>query len=163
MSFVDWARATDYATWIRESDYAYPVLQVTHIAGIALLAGGVLMTNLRLLGVGRNGVPPSVALQHVLPISWIGFALVAITGAHMAFSFLDVFSINPVLGLKLTLLALAGVNALWFHRRIAANIAQWDAAHAPPAAARAAAWISIGLWVGMIACGKLLAYIGGKD
>jgi hypothetical protein len=57
------------------------------------------------------------------------------------------------------LLVAAGLNALAFHRGAFRSVAGWETGHAVPATARAAAVLSLVLWVGVIAAGRLLAYL----
>jgi hypothetical protein len=54
---------------------------------------------------------------------------------------------------------LAGLNALAFHRGAFRSVDRWDAGSTAPAAARAAAVLSLALWIGVIAAGRLLAYL----
>jgi hypothetical protein len=66
---------------------------------------------------------------------------------------------NRVFGLKLLLLALAGLNAARFHRGVFRSVRDWDTGRTAPPAARAAALASLVLWTGVITCGRLLAYV----
>jgi len=52
----------------------------------------------------------------------------------------------------------AGINAAVFHAGVFRGAARWDVDVMPPAAARAAAALSLLLWISVIACGRLLAY-----
>jgi hypothetical protein len=63
---------------------------------------------------------------------------------------------NQVFLLKLALVAVAGLNALGFHLGVYRSAATWDAG--TPALARVHAVASLGLWIGVICCGRLLAY-----
>jgi hypothetical protein len=55
-------------------------------------------------------------------------------------------------------LVLAGFNAAIFHLRPFREVAGWDREALAPWTARLAACLSLGLWTGVIACGRLLAY-----
>jgi hypothetical protein len=48
---------------------------------------------------------------------------------------------------------------LLFHRGTFRSVAGWEADTTVPVRARAAAIASLVLWVGVIACGRLLAYL----
>ena len=65
---------------------------------------------------------------------------------------------NPLFLLKLTLIALAGVNALVFHVGVYRSVATWETTHPAPSLARMQASLSLLLWVAVIACGRMLAY-----
>src|SRR5262249_32924487 len=68
------------------------------------------------------------------------------------------FAGNPAFRLKLLLLVLATLNAALFHLRPFRQVAGWDHGTRTPLAARVAAGLSLMLWTGVIACGRLLAY-----
>jgi len=68
------------------------------------------------------------------------------------------FAGNPAFKLKLLFLVLAALNAALFHLRPFKQVAGWDQGTRAPLAARVAACLSIVLWTGVIACGRLLAY-----
>ena len=61
--------------------------------------------------------------------------------------------------MKLLLIVAAGLNAWVFHRWPFRSVARWDREVPAPPRARAAALLSIGLWLSVIACGRLLAYL----
>ena len=111
MTWVDWLQQTAYATQIRESQYIYPLMQCVHIVGLGLFAGGVLMTDLRIAGMGRS-VPLVAFGRHAMSAAWVGLVLVLLTGIHMAGAFIQVFAVSTVMQLKLTAVCLVIVNAV---------------------------------------------------
>ena len=66
---------------------------------------------------------------------------------------------NPVFVLKLSLIGLAGVNAAVFHTGVYRSAGNWDIDVLPPPLTRAAGAFSLLVWVSVIACGRLLAYL----
>jgi hypothetical protein len=58
-----------------------------------------------------------------------------------------------------TVVAFAGVNAAIFHRFTARSLKNWDVDIKPPPAAAIAGVCSILLWLGVIAGGRLIAYV----
>jgi hypothetical protein len=61
--------------------------------------------------------------------------------------------------LKLSLIFGAGLNAAVFHMGPYRTVGQWDTAIATPAAAKFHAMVSLLIWMGVISCGRLLAYL----
>jgi hypothetical protein len=61
------------------------------------------------------------------------------------------------------LLALAGLNALIFHRTIYRDAAAWDPASVAPFRARLAGLLSLVFWIAIIAAGRAIAYAPGYD
>jgi hypothetical protein len=142
---------------MRQWLWLYPAVEVVHIAGIALLVGSILILDLRLLGFSR-ALPVRRLAAHILPWSAASFALIVPSGLAMFVAHAGELMANPVFPVKICLILLAGANAGVFHAGVFRRAAQWDVDVMPPIAARAAAGVSLLLWVSVIACGRLLAY-----
>ncbi|SRR5260370_23992997 len=65
---------------LRNSKYAVPVIQSFHLFGITLLLGGMVILNLRLLGIGFVQVPMGVLARQVW--RWVigGLLLAIVSG-----------------------------------------------------------------------------------
>lgn len=157
-AWLVWLESTAFAAAMRQWLWLYPIVEIIHITGIALLVGSVAMLDLRVLGLSR-ALPVRRLARHLLPWSLVGFATVACSGSMMFTAHATEFWANPAFMVKLTLIVLAGLNALWFHFGPYADADRWDTAAAATAPARAAAALSLALWVGVISCGRLLAYL----
>jgi hypothetical protein len=154
----EWAEATAVALFIKDSVWAYPILETVHLIGLGLVFGGIFAFDLRVLGVNSD-LPASRMHRHLLPWVWTGFALNAASGLLMLSSDAVEFSTNPALAAKLALLAAAGVNAAIFQFRFAPGMMSWDRNTRAPAAAQANASLSIALWIAIIIAGRLMAYV----
>jgi hypothetical protein len=60
---------------------------------------------------------------------------------------------------KLCLIFAAGINAAAFHVGAYRSVDRWDSGAATPALAKIHALLSLSIWMGVIACGRLLAYL----
>ena len=116
------------------------------------------MFDLRLLGMSRR-IPVSDLARHLLPWSRIGLLLVVPSGLAMFSAHATEWIANPAFWVKLSLIALAGLNAWTFHRGAFRSVTAWDRNASAPGAARASALASLLLWIGVISCGRLLAYL----
>ncbi len=150
--------ATSLSVYLRESTWAYPILEIVHIIGIALVFGSILAYDLRILGRHRS-LPIDTLGQHLLPWVWTGFLLNATSGLLLFISNPVEFAANPALQFKLALIALAGLNAAYFQWRIAPAVKTWNTIARAPIAARMSALLSIVLWLSVIAAGRLMAYV----
>jgi hypothetical protein len=157
MAPMGYIEATALGEVMRKSLWLYPAVEIAHLTGIALLVGSIAVLDLRLLGLSRS-IPVRRFAAHVLPWSMASFALILPSGLAMFVAHASDFIGNPVFLLKLSLILTAGVNAAVFHVGVYRGAAAWDADQTPPPAARAAAALSLVLWVSVIACGRLLAY-----
>lgn len=142
---------------MRQWLWLYPSVEIVHIVGIALLVGSIAILDLRLLGLSRSLSVRRLA-AHILPWSIAGFALIVPSGLAMFVAHAGDLIANPVFAVKISLILVAGANAGVLHAGALRGAAQWDIDAMPPLAARAAAAVSLLLWVSVIACGRLLAY-----
>jgi hypothetical protein len=157
-ALLAWLESTAFAAAMRQWLWLYPIVEIAHITGIALLVGSIAMFDLRVLGLSRT-LPVRALARHLLPWTWAGFAIIAATGAMMFTAHATEFWSNPAFAVKLALIGLAGANALWFHVGVYGGARRWDTGTVAPVPAKAAAALSLALWVGVISCGRLLAYL----
>lgn len=157
-AWLVWLESTALAGAMRQWLWLYPAVEILHIAGIVLLAGAAAMFDLRLLGFSRT-LPVSAMARHLLPWARAGLGVLAVTGALMFSAHATEFAANPAFQLKLALIVGACLNATIFHRWPFRAVGSWDVGAAAPPAARGAAVASLALWAGVIACGRLLAYL----
>ena len=150
--------AMPIAVAMRQELWLYPAVEIAHIAGFVVLVGSITVVDLRLLGLGRT-LSVRALTRHVVPWSAAAFVLIVPAGLLMFAAHASDFADNRAFQVKLALILLAGVNAAFFHLRSYRSVDAWDRDVAPPAAARAHAALSLALWFGVIACGRLLAYV----
>lgn len=150
--------ATGVARFMRESLFAYPVAETVHIAGLALLFGSIAIVDVRLLGLGQR-IPLASLVRFAIPWSLAGFAAAALSGSLMLAAHAEEFLTLPLFWLKMTLIVTAGANALLLHRGALRDGPRLDAMSSTPARLKTAAVISLALWLGVIACGRMLAYL----
>jgi len=142
---------------MRQSLWLYPIVEIVHLTGIALLVGSIAILDLRLLGLTRS-LPVRRLASHILPWTAASFLLIVPSGLSMFVAHAGDFIQSPVFVLKICLILTAGVNAAVFHAGVFRGAADWDVNRPSPAAARVSAALSLLLWISVIACGRLLAY-----
>ena len=157
-AWLVWLETTAVADAMRKWLWLYPIVEIVHIVGFVVLVGGAIMFDLRLLGVSP-GLRVSAMAQHHLPWARAALVLVVPSGILMFMAHATEFAANPAFQLKLMFLVAAGLNALFFHRGAFRSVGQWESDAAVPPRARAAAVVSIALWLGVISAGRLLAYL----
>ena len=134
---------------LRSTPWAYPALEVVHIVGIALLLGNLVALEARVLG--RAAVLPVQGLARLsLTLALSGFALAAASGSLMFATQPAELLANPVFLAKMSLLLVAGANALWFHGR--RSLAKLDLL------ARVQMLSSTAIWLAVVFCGRWIAY-----
>lgn len=157
VGWTGWLEATAPAMAMRQSLWLYPIVEILHIIGFVVLVGSAAMFDLRLLGLSRQ-LPVTGMERHLLPWARASLLVILPTGGLMFIAHATEFAGNPAFRLKLLFLVLAGLNAAIFHLRPFREVAGWDREAPAPLPARLAAFLSLGLRTGVIACGRLLAY-----
>jgi hypothetical protein len=143
---------------VRNAEYLYPVLEATHILGIALLVGPAFAFDVRLLGAGQRVLSVTTAARYLLPVSHIGFIIAVTTGIALLSSQATTVAGTGAAPWKLGLLIVACLNVPVFHYGIYRRVNEWTDAAVTPVAARIAAAVSVIAWTGVIFAGRLLAY-----
>lgn len=158
LQFCAWLQDTPASTAIRESTAFWPILEGSHLLGMALMMAPVMMYDFRLIGVKWKADPVSKVKWSFLPVTFFGFALMFVTGAILFWSEPLKCYKSGYFRIKVVALILAGLNALVFHSTIDRTTAKWDMASPPPFRARIAGIMSLTLWAAVIFAGRYTAY-----
>jgi hypothetical protein len=157
-AILKWLEDTSVATSIRQSLYVFPLLESTHVLGLALVFGTIAVIDLRLLGVASSHRPFRRVASDIFQWTWAAFALTAITGALMFITNAGVYYHNGYFRAKMALLALAGLNMAIFELTAGRSVAKWDEAPAAPRAGKAAAVASLAIWIAVICMGRIIGF-----
>jgi hypothetical protein len=155
--FLGWLEATPLALAMRSSLWLYPIVEIFHIVGFVMLVGTIAMFDLRVLGWSRF-LPVHGLGRHLLPWSAASLLLIIPAGLMMFSAHPHDFIGNRIFLLKLTLIAVAGLNALVFHLGVYRSVGAWNADVFAPVPAQLHALASLAIWIAVICCGRLLAY-----
>jgi hypothetical protein len=146
---LKWIQETDFFSFIRTSTYAYPVILSLHMVALAFFGGLVLVTDLRLLGLGMRSYSISEVVNGLRRPKRFGLAFAAICGVLMFGAKAEQYSNNPWFWTKIMLLVLIAVNYLLFRRGV------YDAAPQQlNGRARLAGGLSLLLWTGVACAGR---------
>ena len=163
LSFCQWLEKTPAAAVMRDSLWTFDITETIHTLGIILVAGTIMLVDLRLLGLGLRREPVSHVVSRVVPWTLSGFGLMFLTGGWLFSAEATKLYHSPAFRIKMVLLSLAGLNALIFHLTIYRRSAEWDGMPVAPMRARLAGLASLVLWIGIIAAGRSIAYGPGYD
>jgi hypothetical protein len=159
LAFTQWLQSTDFFTAIRESWYVYPAIMSTHLAGIALFGGMVLVVDLKLLGLIMRRRSVSDVVNQLRPLKWTGLALIATCGILMFGSKAEEYYYNAFFRAKMTVLSLILLHNLVFRHSVYSKVAEYDKTGMVPGRAKLAASLSLLLWGCMVICGRGIGYI----
>lgn len=135
---------------IELSSWGYPVLEIVHILGIAMLLGNLVLLELRVFGLGKN-LPVADLARLSLGLAALGFSLAALSGVLMFGTRPAELLSNRAFTLKMVLLFTAACNAGLFHARQSLEKLDFTA--------RALMVVSTLIWVAVVTCGRWIAYL----
>ncbi|PLX37106.1 MAG: hypothetical protein C0606_11395 [Hyphomicrobiales bacterium] len=148
---------SDFARALRETMLFYPIINTLHIFGIALLFGAIASFDIAV--IARR---PADRLAHLkaqcIPLAGVGLVLAIVTGVTLFIARAQHYAAHPVMLAKFALLAIGLINIALLHgsRNYRALDTSLDAEGSPRL--RAAAWISLLCWIGVIIAGRFVAY-----
>jgi uncharacterized membrane protein len=145
------------STAIRDTFWIIPTIQSVHILAIATLIGSVLVTDLRLAGILAVDESPQTIASRYMTWLWAALAILLATGLVMVMGEPDRVLSNQIFWLKMTLVLTATLLTLLF--RLPLLRAGFSLEHAYWArATKPLAWLSLFVWIGVIFCGRWIAY-----
>jgi hypothetical protein len=161
-SVMSWMNSSGLPDVMNAYSWLWPVMEMLHFVGMALLIGTVGLLDLRLLGLAK-ALPPA-PFQRLVPWGLFGFGINAITGvlfiAGNRFAPVE-YGENIAFQLKLLFMLLAAVNATAFYvTGVARRVEALGPGDNAPASAKLIAATGLSLWVGVICFGRLLPYLG---
>ena len=156
--WCQWLQHTRFATEISESDWLFPLIEGTHILTLPLSVGMIVILDLRLLGIAFCDPPGMKLILNLMRWCKFGFAVMFLTGGLLFVTQAGKAYSNPFFRTKLIFLLLAGINAVAYQKLFFPNMARWDSSSGAPAGAKLCAGFSLLLWIGVIVCGRTMAY-----
>jgi len=130
--------------------WAYPMLEVVHVIGVALILGNLVLLELRVFG-WASALPIEPLARLSLGLVGLGFGLAVVTGLLMFGTQPGELLANRVFTVKMALIMLAGCNAGWFHARRSLQLHDTTA--------RVSMLLSTMIWILVITCGRWIAYV----
>ena len=157
--FLGWLEASAVDQAMRGSGvWAYGVINLTHILGVATLFGSVLVLDLRLLGLWRS-VPLAAIAAPTVPLAACGFVVAALSGIALITTNATEYAGNPFLLIKFPAIALGLLNIgvlrflpAWRARRVR------EPSPRERAQLAAAGGVSLACWLTAISAGRMIGY-----
>ena len=157
-SILDWLQQTSLAIHIRDSLFAFPLIESTHVIGLTLVFGTIAIIDLRLLGQASTNRSFQRLAADILKWTWVAFAVSAATGSLMFITNAAVYYHNAYFRAKIALLFLAVINMLVFELTTRRTVAQWDRDASAPPLGRAVAAVSLVIWISVIVTGRMIGF-----
>jgi hypothetical protein len=157
-NFTAWLEGSALGVWTRESPsiWAYPTVLTLHTVGLGMLVGANAVIDFRLLGFAPR--LPLLSLVPLYRFMWAGFVINAVTGVVLFVGNATTKATQPVFYIKLSLIAVALVITAAIRKSVERDPTLPDTDGGGASAARLAA-LSLVMWTGAIAAGRLMAYL----
>jgi hypothetical protein len=149
LPFFEWVESTGISTGIRESFWIFAFVQALHLVTLTMLAGSILLVDLRLLGRGVTEQPVKVVARDAQPWLFAGLFGMLLTGMPQFISAATKEYTSPFFRVKMGLLFLALLFTFTLRRKVAL-------ADDPPAWGKIVGIVSIGLWSSVAVFGRLI-------
>jgi hypothetical protein len=148
-----------WGAWARDTPGVFYACESLHFVGLSFLLGALLLVDLRLIGLWRS--LPIAGVFAWIKLALVGFLINVMTGFVMFCADPYNYWTTSMFHIKLILLALAGLNLVWFmaaERKRA--LALPDGADAT-VSTKISAVLSLTLWIAIIIAGRLLPSFEG--
>ena len=146
-------------TWVgssvRESLWAFPVIEAFHVLGLGMIGGAVLVVDMRLLGIGMTGQPITRLIRQVRPWLIAAVAMMLATGIPLFLSEAVKCYYNTSFWVKMISLPFAVAFTFQIRRRIVkAGIEEVSGR------TRLIGIVSLTLWFVVAAAGRWIGFSG---
>ena len=156
-----WIQSTWLSEVARKSDWVFTTMETVHFMGLSLLLGSMAILDLRILGVLKR-IPVS-RLFALIPLAIIGFTIQFLSGVTMFSAEPSKYWGNIGFKIKMALILLAGLNALWFWIFEHGDLKKATPQAAIQPSAKVVAALSIAIWLLVLTFGRIIAYLDGFE
>ncbi len=154
--FAQWSEATPLGKMIRNSEYAFPMIEFVHLAGLAVIGGAVLIVDMRMLGFGLKKTSVAQLARDAQP--WVTGSLIVmlVTGISLYASEATKCYASVAFWIKMVSLLLAMIFTYTIKRRVAAG----DERTVSIGVTKIVGAMSLVLWFGVAWGGRWIGFGG---
>jgi hypothetical protein len=151
--------ALPLAEAIRISVWWFPAVETVHVLAIVFVLGSIARVDLRLIGAISRDRPITHVSSEMLPWTWASFVVAAMSGSALFMARAVHYVDTIYFDLKMVLVIVAGVNMLTFEFVTKKTVMHWDREARPPGHVRFAGAMSLVLWIGVVATGRIIGFV----
>jgi hypothetical protein len=152
LPFFEWCQSSGLIVAMRGSRWLFPVIESTHLMGLALMGGAVLMVDLRLLGFGFQRQPVALVARDAYRWLIVSLFVMLPTGILLFMASAVKCYYLPVFWVKMTALVLA----LTFTFSVRRRVAMAAGTSLNPIRSKLVAAVSVALWSTVAIAGRLV-------
>ena len=155
LKFFHWLAQTHIGIAMRDSTWAFAIVEIGHLIALAVFGGAILLLDLRLLGFGFTTQPAPRVAREFLPITIGGVVAMFLTGSLLLASGPMRYYYNTPFRIKMALFLIA----LLFHFTLQIKVARQNPEEDHSTSGRKAAGaISLLLWFSIGVAGRAIGY-----
>lgn len=156
LPYFQWFETTMIGDWVKNSSWAFAVIESVHLLALSVIGGAVLMVNLRLLGLGlkRQSIPD--VTRDAWPWLVASLIVMLMTGFALFVSEATKCYYSTPFWVKMTSLALS----MAFTFTIWKKVSLAEEGQMRPAMLKLVALVSLTLWFGVGAGGRWIGFSG---
>ena len=149
---LQWLGTSAVANAMNGPEWAFPMVESLHFIGFALSIGTIAIIDLRLMGWGMRREPAGQIAAGLAPWTIAGIALMLITGPLMFSADPMQYYFNVSFRFKMAFLAAALVSHAIIYRKATTS-------GFSPGFGKIAGLLSLLLWTGVVAGGRMIAFV----
>src|SRR5436190_15741003 len=154
LPFFTWCEKSAIGEAIRNSQWLFPVIESVHLLALVLIAGAVLVVDMRLFGLGLRRQPVAQLARDAQPWLIGGLTVMLSTGFLLFLAEAIKCYYGPAFAVKMTSLLLALVFTFTIHRKVVLA----DESRVGPLWTRVVAVVSVMLWSGVGMGGRWIGF-----
>ncbi|WP_162537303.1 DUF6644 family protein [Granulicella sp. WH15] len=156
VSFNHWLSRTHIGILMRDSTYAFPVVEIVHLLALAIFGGGILLVDLRFLNLGFRTQSASTVARELLPVTAGGVLAMSISGLLMYAGGPLRYCHNPAFQLKMTLFVVALIVHFGLQISVSRSVSDKEE---PVKMQKVGAVVSLLLWLSIGFAGRAIGYV----
>ncbi|MEO5742539.1 MAG: DUF6644 family protein [Vicinamibacterales bacterium] len=154
LPFFMWCEQSAIGEAIRNSQWLFPVIESVHLLALVLIAGSVLVVDMRLFGLGLRRQPVAQLARDTQPWLIGGLTVMLTTGILLFLSEAIKCYYSLAFWVKMTSLLLALIFTFTVRRKVALA----DESHVGPLWSKVVAVVSVTLWSGVGIGGRWIGF-----
>jgi len=153
LKFFEWSGTTWLSIEIRDSRWQFAVLEMVHLAGLAILLGALVVIDLRLFGFGMRNMRTSQLARELK--GWMRIGMVTVLGSGVLLFFGEPMKLygSPSFLVKMVLLFFALLLQLTLFRKVTSERADSSAL------STVIGTLSLVLWMGVGLAGRAIGFL----
>ena len=154
LPFFTWCEKSAIGEAIRNSQWLFPVIESVHLLALVLIAGAVLVVDMRLFGLGLRRQPVAQLARDAQPWLIGGLMVMLPTGILLFLAEAIKCYYSPAFAVKMTSLLLAIIFTFTVHRKVVLA----EERRVGPFWNRLVAFVSVALWSGVGIGGRWIGF-----